>query len=190
VDPVTIPLVGEPLAVDFVNTVVQPPIGAERDLLADPDSFRAWLDEEGDRLDAPGGEVDLAALRDLRVHVARALDAARRGRRPDAASLAALTAAQRAAPAYRVLRWDRTQVTGRVHRDADATASLLAVLAEAATDLLTDPAVKKLRQCEGPGCRLLFLPTHPRRRWCSPALCGNRVRVARYYQRHKARATR
>ncbi|NGO80928.1 hypothetical protein G6045_35505, partial [Streptomyces sp. YC504] len=22
-------------------------------------------------------------------------------------------------------------------------------------------------------------------RWCSPARCGNRTRVARYYQRHK-----
>ncbi|GAA2507323.1 hypothetical protein GCM10023100_41830 [Actinocorallia cavernae] len=28
------------------------------------------------------------------------------------------------------------------------------------------------------------LPAHPRRRWCSPARCGNRARVARYYQRH------
>lgn len=24
-----------------------------------------------------------------------------------------------------------------------------------------------------------------RRRWCSPTVCGNRARVARYYQRHK-----
>ena len=30
------------------------------------------------------------------------------------------------------------------------------------------------------------LPAHPRRRWCSPARCGNRARVARYYQRHGA----
>ncbi|MFD0515426.1 CGNR zinc finger domain-containing protein [Streptomyces aureus] len=33
---------------------------------------------------------------------------------------------------------------------------------------------------------LLFLPAHPRRRWCSAARCGNRARVARYYQRHKS----
>ncbi|WP_433464559.1 CGNR zinc finger domain-containing protein [Spirillospora sp. CA-128828] len=30
-----------------------------------------------------------------------------------------------------------------------------------------------------------FLPGHPRRRWCSAARCGNRVRVARHYQRHR-----
>ncbi|MFF4211720.1 CGNR zinc finger domain-containing protein [Streptomyces sp. NPDC001796] len=33
---------------------------------------------------------------------------------------------------------------------------------------------------------MLFLPAHPRRRWCSAARCGNRVRVARHYQRRKA----
>jgi len=30
-----------------------------------------------------------------------------------------------------------------------------------------------------------LLPAHRRRRWCSPATCGNRARVARYYQLHK-----
>ncbi|MEV6134662.1 CGNR zinc finger domain-containing protein [Nocardia sp. NPDC051990] len=33
---------------------------------------------------------------------------------------------------------------------------------------------------------LLFLRLHPRRRWCASERCGNRVRVARYYQRHKS----
>ncbi|WP_253798373.1 CGNR zinc finger domain-containing protein [Nocardia amikacinitolerans] len=28
-------------------------------------------------------------------------------------------------------------------------------------------------------------PAHPKRRWCSPDRCGNRVRVARYYRKHK-----
>ena len=69
--------------------------------------------------------------------------------------------------------------------DADPTTSLRAELADAAADLLSDPSVRNVRQCEGPVCRLLFLPAHPRRRWCSPGLCGNRVRVARYHERHK-----
>jgi predicted RNA-binding Zn ribbon-like protein len=33
---------------------------------------------------------------------------------------------------------------------------------------------------------MLFLPVNARRRWCSPAVCGNRVRVARYYEAHKS----
>ncbi|MEV3921501.1 CGNR zinc finger domain-containing protein [Actinomadura coerulea] len=36
---------------------------------------------------------------------------------------------------------------------------------------------------------MLFLPAHPRRRWCSAARCGNRVRVARHYRRHRPAET-
>ena len=66
---------------------------------------------------------------------------------------------------------------------------LLAQLAEAAATLLASPAIGLVRRCEEPGCRLLFLCAHPRRRWCSPATCGNRARVARYYQLHKENKT-
>ncbi|NUR88680.1 MAG: hypothetical protein HOY71_31720, partial [Nonomuraea sp.] len=72
-----------------------------------------------------------------------------------------------------------------LRRDGEAGVRLLAELAEAAIDLLASPDASKVRACEGPGCSLLFLPAHPRRRWCSPAVCGNRARVARYYQRHR-----
>ncbi|WP_371871358.1 CGNR zinc finger domain-containing protein [Phytohabitans rumicis] len=44
----------------------------------------------------------------------------------------------------------------------------------------------KVRQCEADDCVMLFLPAHPRRRWCSGACCGNRTRVAWHYQRHAA----
>jgi predicted RNA-binding Zn ribbon-like protein len=56
-------------------------------------------------------------------------------------------------------------------------------------DLLTDPAIGRLKECESDDCVILFLPAHPRRRWCSPTRCGNRARVARYYHRHKPTAT-
>lgn len=186
---VTIPLVGEPLALDLVNTRIQPPGGAELDLLETPDTFQAWLAEERHRLSPPAGEIDLRALRDLRDHIARAVEHARQGAAPPAPALRALTDAQRAAPAYRLLGWEGTGVTATPMRSGDPTRDVLAELAEAATDLLTDPSIRTVRLCDGPECRLLFLPAHPRRRWCSPTLCGNRVRVARYYQRHRDQAS-
>jgi predicted RNA-binding Zn ribbon-like protein len=181
----TIPLVGEPLAIDLVNTRVQPPGAPELDFLANPDTFHAWLAAEGDRVATPSGDVNLGALRELRGHIDRALHDARHGMEPSARARVALSAAQRAAPTYRELGWDGAGVTAAWRRAADPTENLLAELADAAADLLTDPSVRTVRRCEGPECRMLFLPTHPRRRWCSPALCGNRVRVARYYERHK-----
>jgi predicted RNA-binding Zn ribbon-like protein len=169
---------GEPLALDFVNTLT-----SEFDALDDPGP---WLRLQAERLVPPSrplNEADLAAIRALRAYIRMAIDAVRQGAPPPGAAIDAVNRAVKAAPAYRVLDTDLHMLT---HRNGDECAKLLAQLAEAAVDLLTDANASKIRACEGPQCRMLFLPAHPKRRWCSPALCGNRVRVARYYQRHKA----
>ncbi|MEW9549650.1 ABATE domain-containing protein [Nonomuraea sp. NPDC050783] len=176
-------LIGEPLALDLLNTRAR-----DFDALDTPGSFQAWLARQGERLAAPPGPLPpdgLAAVRRLRGHVAAALEAVRAGDPPPPAALDALNEAARAAPPHRVLEWRGEGPHLRTERDGDPLAGLLAQLAEAAVDLLADPAAGRVRGCEGPGCRMLFLPAHPRRRWCSPDLCGNRVRVARHYHRHK-----
>ncbi len=150
------------LAIDFVNT-----------LTSEDDHLREWLSSQG----LPWSEEVV----ELRGQVEAAVLAARDGREPD---LAPLNAALRGAPSFEVLTWADGVVVTR-SREGDDVARALAVLAGAAAELLASPAVRKVKTCEGPGCRLLFVPAHPRRRWCDPATCGNRVRVARYYQRHK-----
>lgn len=178
-------LTGEPLALDLVNTVAGPP-DDEVDLLGTPEALRAWLTAERDRLGSvAAGEIDLAAVRALRTHIDAAVQAARTSRPPPPAALRAITAALRNAPAYEELGWDGEVVTITWRRRGNPTASLLAQIAAAAAELLASPAIRQVRRCEGRGCRMLFLPANPRRRWCSPAVCGNRARVARYYQRHK-----
>jgi predicted RNA-binding Zn ribbon-like protein len=183
------PLTGEPLALDLVNTR---PASADgrTDLLDTPERLASWLELEADRLGAEAGgavptEADLAAVHAVRAHTDAAVHALLHGRKPPAAALRALIDAQRAAPAVRELAWDGDAVTATLRRTGPLGVRLAALLAEAAADLLTDPAVGRLRECEADDCVALFLPAHPRRRWCSPARCGNRARVARYYQRHK-----
>ncbi|MFI7413721.1 CGNR zinc finger domain-containing protein [Streptomyces sp. NPDC049627] len=179
------PLTGEPLALDLVNTRT-----SAGDALTTPRDLRAWWTLQADRLpDEMPQEVtaaDLSAVRAVREHTARALDRVRRGDEPLAADLEALNRAQRAAPAINELMWDGSAVTATRRRDGSPGRRLAACLAEAAAELLADPAVTKIRKCEADDCVTLFLPTHPRRRWCSAARCGNRMRVARHYQRHKA----
>jgi len=178
------PLTGEPLAVDLVNTR---PLAV--DLLATHDDLRVWLDLQAHRRpDAPVefGDADLGAVHAVRDAVTVAIDHARRGARPPAAVLDVLNAAQRAAPAIRHLDWDGTSITAVDRRIGAPGTRLAAWLAEAAAGLLTDPAVTNIRECEADDCVLLFLPAHPRRRWCATARCGNRVRVARHYERHKS----
>ncbi|MEQ4717039.1 ABATE domain-containing protein [Nonomuraea sp. B19D2] len=181
------PLTGEPLALDLVNT--RPALG---DLLATPDDLRAWLVLRADRFPearelaaATFTDADLAAVRAVREHVTRAVEHARHAVPPPAGDLEALNQAQRDAPAISELGWNGAAVTATRRRTGSAVARLGAWLAEAAAGLLADPAVVKVRQCEADDCVLLFLPAHPRRRWCSATRCGNRTRVARHYQRHK-----
>ncbi|MFI6741171.1 CGNR zinc finger domain-containing protein [Nonomuraea sp. NPDC050451] len=176
-------LTGEPLALDLVNTRTR-----DHDALARAADFDDWLARQSDRLtlpDAPFPADDLAAVRSLRAHVEAALDAARQAVPAPPESIAAINEALRLSPPYPQLEARGVVFASVTRRDGTGVSRLLTQLAEAAVDLLTDPNVGKVRSCEAPDCRMLFLPAHPRRRWCSPTLCGNRIRVARYYQRHK-----
>ncbi|MEO3854543.1 ABATE domain-containing protein [Acrocarpospora sp. B8E8] len=185
-----LPLTGEPLALDLVNTRPNTPDGP-LDLLATPAALGTWLALQADRLPGYPSEVaalttaDLAAVHAVREHTAIAIDHLRRGQKPPASALDGLNQAQRAAPAILELGWDGTSVTAVPHRAGAVGVRLAARLAEAAGELLSDPAFATVRACEASDCVMLFLPAHPRRRWCSASRCGNRARVARYYQRHR-----
>lgn len=69
----------------------------------------------------------------------------------------------------------------------DSSAELLAVLASAIGDLITqeDPAL--LKSCTGDGCTLWFLDRTKahRRMFCSAAGCGNRAKVAAFRERQR-----
>ena len=185
------PLLGEPLAIDLVNTVAAVgPGGAVVDLIATPDGLRAWLDAQADRLGGDRASTD-ALLRELpSVHAEREalrmlFRAAMRGEAPDAEALALVNAASAAVPLYPVLEWSAGSPPRALtrHRAAGPAARPLAVVARSGIDLLASERRHLLRACGGPGCVLLFLATNPRRHWCSPAICGNRARVARHYRR-------
>ncbi len=176
-------LIGEPLALDLVNT--HPSVG---ELLATTADLRAWLEMQAERIPPVSGDItaaELAAVRSIREHAGRILESARHGDQPHEADLAAINQAQRAAPAIDELVWDGEKITLTRRRNGSAAQQLAAWLAQSVAELVQSPAITKVRQCEADECVLLFLPSHPRRRWCSASRCGNRARVARHYQRHK-----
>ncbi|MFF5704096.1 CGNR zinc finger domain-containing protein [Streptomyces sp. NPDC012794] len=179
----TFPLTGEPLALDLLNTRT-----AEGDLVAGPAGLGAWLAEQAGRLTPvrETGAAEVAAVLAVREAARAALDAALRGGRPPADALRTLNGALSAAPSHQELTWtEEVGITATPQRPAGPARRLAAELAEAVAELLTDPRVTSVRACEAEGCVLLFLPAHPRRRWCVASACGNRARVARYYARHK-----
>ncbi|CAL9350481.1 hypothetical protein SUDANB121_00467 [Nocardiopsis dassonvillei] len=186
------PLTGEPLPLDLVNTRPADPDGHRTDLIGTLPGLASWLALEADRLPAEArgpalapAPADLAALHAVRADTEAVVLALMEGTAPPREALNGLNAAQRGAPPVRELRWDGAAVASATRRTGPAGAVLAAVFAEAAADLLTGPKAAAIRRCEAQDCVMLFLPAHPRRRWCSPARCGNRTRVARYYRRHR-----
>jgi predicted RNA-binding Zn ribbon-like protein len=185
------PLLGEPLAIDLLNTVAAVgPGGAVVDLISTPDGLRSWLGAQADRLDADQESIDAMvgespSLLELREALRTLIRTAMRGEPPDSAALALVNAASAEVPLYPVLEWTAGHPPRALtqHPAARPTALPLAAIARSGIDLLAGDQRHLLRACEGPGCVLLFLATNPRRHWCSPGVCGNRVRVARHYRR-------
>ena len=111
---------------------------------------------------------------------------------PDvAAAVRAVNAACARAPLWSRLTWASPPgAPARALRSAGTgPEAALSWIAEAAVLMFTGPDAGQLRACPGPGCVLYFIRAHPRREWCS-AVCGNRARVARHYQRHRPGANR
>ncbi|MGH8888396.1 MAG: CGNR zinc finger domain-containing protein [Acidothermaceae bacterium] len=187
---ILVPLIGEPLPLDLVNTRPQPDRGVA-DTFATVDGLAQWLVAESDRL--PTVRVTDGTRRavvQLREHVGFAVEAIMAARRPPAASLDCINDSLRRAPSVPQLRWSSAGGQVDTIRSGDHDAQLLATIAEFAAEYLVSDLALSTRQCEAPDCEMLFSPTHPRRRWCSPTVCGNRTRVARYYERHREEISR
>ena len=172
------PLRGEPLALDLVNTEWVDHEG-HHDLLLDAEGLAVWLGAIGRA--APGDAAMLPALRAARAAIRQVVELP-----GDDAARAALNAilergawVQRLGPlgperiaAPRDPRWALAW---------EASADLL--------DLLRDQP-DRVRRCAGHDCLLAFYDSSPsgRRQWCSMAVCGNRAKARRHYERSRSSA--
>jgi predicted RNA-binding Zn ribbon-like protein len=170
------------LAIDLANTLERRRDGATVDLLADQDGLARWLRGTGGPAGAGGaGGVGAEQLQALRGHVLALLGAAV-GQRPlPRAAVTAVNRAAAAAPAVVQLETDELVV----RYGASPGDAFLADVAASAISLVGGPRRDRLRRCGAPGCGRWFVASRPRQRWCSPS-CGNRARVARFQQRHRA----
>jgi predicted RNA-binding Zn ribbon-like protein len=60
---------------------------------------------------------------------------------------------------------------------------------ESFVDLVAFGNIDYIRKCERPECLLYFYDTtkNHKRRWCSMAVCGNRAKVAKFYERQRSK---
>lgn len=69
------------------------------------------------------------------------------------------------------------------HRADHPVSATLALLARDALDLVSSPALARVRRCADPTCGALFYDgSRPgQRRWCSMDVCGNRAKKSRVH---------
>lgn len=187
------PLLGESLSLDLVNTRICRD-GADVDLLDEPSSLTAWLAAEAGRQPQSGvwfgaaTAADLQAVRALRDAIAALFAALRTGVSPPRAALRAVNTILSASPSTMRLVWASAGPRAKAQAAISKRDALLRALAVDAVGILAGPQAKLLRTCEHPDCVLQFFARHPRRRWCSAAVCGNRARVARHYLRQRIKS--
>ena len=177
-DPRALP--DQPLALDLVNTEFLPD-GMLVDLLATAESTRAWLTAAGLDESASGPlNPTRAALRQARAAIMDALSG------------------REVAPLNEVLSHGHVRLSVSADLaplrtlDADDPAWQPAVMAAANLLDLLEQAPDRIKHCENPACVLWFFDTtrNGTRRWCSMAVCGNRMKAKRHYDRVKARLYR
>jgi predicted RNA-binding Zn ribbon-like protein len=182
---------GNALWLDFVNTEIIS--GGERaDLLRSEADLWAWLAQAGALETGNGpsetdGERLLGRARDLRTSLRSMADQVTRGDSVSEEVVEAINGVLR-------LRQGNMQLCrdGDIWRqefrseDTGGDTALLPV-AQSAAELLSAGEWRLVRRCEGPKCILYFYDTskNHKRRWCSMAGCGNRIKAAEHYRRNR-----
>jgi predicted RNA-binding Zn ribbon-like protein len=193
-------LLGGRLCLDFANTLDWRAGGRPYEALTGYEALILWSRHAGIMAEDQAARLIEAAIAcpaeatavftraiALREAIYRTLSAIVDGRSADAPDLATLNAElANAMPHLCVVataegfRWDWA--------DDDALDRSLWPIARSAAELLVADELDRVRRCPGDTCGALFidLTKNRSRRWCTMAVCGNRARVRRFYERQRS----
>jgi predicted RNA-binding Zn ribbon-like protein len=186
--------VGDHVALNLLNTVVTEN-GEKLDLLQSDLDVLSWL-RTFELAPDKNAKLPRSAKNELLVSTRRLRDASLQlvvARKTGVASTPhVLNEFLRQGLSFHQLRWPSSPKEACVPyrvvmRTVDSPSALLRPVAEAVAELLETGDFELIRKCENPECSMLFYDrtkSH-RRRWCSAALCGNRMKVAAFRERLK-----
>ena len=192
------PFVGNHRCLDFINTEINAK-GERRDLLTDFEGWLAWLVQArviddgtartlADRWTGkPAAEHALSEVREFRQSLRETVERIAQGKSIPRHVIDAINHRLRARTGYIEMTKVRGGFTKRLHAEFKAPPDLLVPMAEAAADLLCDAEFSLIRRCENQRCILFFYDQtkNHSRRWCSMQWCGNRMKVAAFYERKR-----
>jgi predicted RNA-binding Zn ribbon-like protein len=188
--------IGDELCLDFINTEVVDQDGERADLLGSFDDLMDWY-AEAEVIDAAqakalargdGGARALKEARQFRAMLRELMERLAEGKtNVPQATLDQLNRSLRVREGYSEIVRTKDGYDTRFRPRLDEPAHLLVAIAESAARLLSEGDPALLRKCQNPRCILYFYDTtkNHRRRWCSMAGCGNRAKVAAFYQRNR-----
>ncbi|MCK0093471.1 hypothetical protein HCA61_21480 [Rhodococcus sp. HNM0563] len=194
-----VPLSGEPLALELVNTTYID--GGRRghrvDALTTTDQLTAWVAAHANQLsrELPPALAEQACtprtheqFLSLREALRSCLQSVTDDSVPSSDSFKAINEFSRYSASRLEISPGNPVVVTRHWEVDDPWLIALGEVASDACSLLMPDRIGSVRACPAPGCILFFVKSHPRREWCSP-VCGNRARVARH-ARTGSRSTR
>jgi predicted RNA-binding Zn ribbon-like protein len=196
------PLVGNQLSLDFVNTKIVEN-GVPKDLLGGLADVAAWA-VAVKLLDLPkakklaklwqeaGSRVEFEEVLRFRKLLHALVEELVRSESVTTPTLNAINTQLRKLNGYAEVLPSDEGFTKRFCLEVHAPSQLLAPVAEAAADLLCYGNPAYVKKCENPACVLYFYDgtKNHSRRWCSMKACGNRTKVAAFYQRQRQQVKR
>jgi predicted RNA-binding Zn ribbon-like protein len=129
----------------------------------------------------------LVACRQLREAAAAVLYAAVDERTPAASQVKILERFLNEARDHQELAWSGSRLEWEFPATECGAELPLWLLSLSTASLLTSDEMQRLRACEKPDCRWLFVDTskNQTRRWCDMKICGNRMKARRFKAQHR-----
>lgn len=192
------PFLAEQLCLDFVNTQVAGQ-DAPRELLTSFDDLVDWLIQaqvfESRVVQAAlkhwGEGEDVARVlkqaRALRASLRALAERLVQGKSVPLGTVEAINAVLAVQRSPTQLVHNRGGYEHRRQIELKQPLELLVPIAESAAELLVHGDHSLVKKCGNPACILYFYDTtrNHRRRWCSMATCGNRIKAAVHYRRSR-----
>lgn len=193
---------GNQLSLDFVNTEIMR-AGERVSLIHDYANLRAWqiasnavettaLESAEARWDEAERETIVREALAFRKILRTMAEALATGGTIAAEVLENVNTILRESAGYAQVVAEGEGYRKQFHFIPKRPAQLLVPVAEAAADLLCHTAQMRVKKCENPNCILYFVDTSKNhaRRWCSMSVCGNRMKAAAHYRRHRTTGNR
>jgi predicted RNA-binding Zn ribbon-like protein len=181
------PILGEPFAVEFANTLYEED-DTVFDFLGVSDLVTDWFAVIGGNfvLPAPLASRTVSSLREVRGATRQLFDEVIDGaHHASQHAIATLNRSAGLAALHLRLDWPSGGAPRvNLHHHGDAAAVLVACVASECLSFIAGPDREHLRRCDRPGCYMIFVQQHHRRRYCND-LCASSDRQSRYYRRTK-----